>query len=78
MVNVPLFASVGMKNCNNVKNLSVGKAYMETPLTMEEFIKSVELKGYFISFSGDQQPNSGLCHLNFEVPRPHTHTPLNK
>ena len=73
VVNVTLFASVGMKNCNNVKNLSVDKAYMETPLTTEEFIKSVELKGYFISFLGINSLTRFYVASLLKFPD-HTHT----
>lgn len=48
---------------------------METTLTMKEFIKSVEFNGYFIIWGrGGHQPNSVLCRLTVELPRPHTDT----
>jgi len=54
--------------------LSLGKVSTETTLNMKDFIKSVELYGYFISFSGEHQPSSVPCRLKVELPRPHTDT----
>jgi len=66
--------------------MQVGKVSMETTLTIKEFIKSVEFNGYFILFFifWEKQPNSALCRLTVELPKPHTNTrissrtPLNK